>query len=91
MHIVNVDKIKNVCDNVRQKNMRQAITISISEEILRDVQREMKRQRFSSTSEFFRHIFRQWKKEQLLQEVKQGRKDLLSGKGRVLKSFRNLR
>lgn len=71
--------------------MRQAVTISIPEETLKDIQREAKLHSFANTSEFFRHMFRQWKKDHLSNDIKQGKRDLRAGKGKVLRSFKDLR
>lgn len=68
--------------------MRNVINISLPEELTRQVQKEVKMGNYASTSEFFRHLLRTHK---LAEELKIGRRDFEAGKGKTLRSLRDLR
>ncbi|OGY89024.1 MAG: hypothetical protein A2927_00670 [Candidatus Komeilibacteria bacterium RIFCSPLOWO2_01_FULL_45_10] len=46
---------------------------------------------YASTSEFFRHLLRLWNTYKLAEELKKDRKQFMAGKGKVLKSLKDLR
>lgn len=71
--------------------MRQAITISLPKQMIKTVKEEIKSGKFSSTSEFFRHLLREWEEEQLLADLRQSEREFAAGKGKVLRSLRDLR
>lgn len=56
----------------------------------REVDNEVKSGNYASVSEFFRDAIRAWKEEQLYQSVMKSRKEIAEGKGKVLKSLRDL-
>ena len=68
--------------------MRNVINISLPEELTRQVQKEVRMGNFASVSEFFRHLLRTYK---LAKELKTSRRDFETGKGKVLRSLRDLR
>ena len=70
--------------------MRKTLNISIPPALKREVDREVKAGKYASVSEFFRDALRAWKEDQLYQSVMQSRKEIAEGKGKVLKSLRDL-
>ncbi len=71
--------------------MRNIVNISVPAEMARDIKREVKAGKFASTSEFMRHLIRVWNTEQLMRDIEQSRKEIVAGKGKVLRSLKNLR
>ena len=55
------------------------------------VNKAVKTGNYSSKSEFFRNLIRDWSQNQLLTDLKQSHKELKSGKGTLLKSLQDLR
>lgn len=56
--------------------------------MVKDVKREVKEKKYSSTSEFFRHLLRQWNTKRLAEHLRQDRREFALGKGRVLRSLK---
>ena len=73
------------------KTIRNIINISLPYEMAEEVRREVKMGGFATTSEFFRAIWRDYKKARLAQELRKEREAFRRGEGKVLKSFRDLR
>jgi Arc/MetJ-type ribon-helix-helix transcriptional regulator len=71
--------------------MRSIINISLPASLAAEVKREVKEGHFASTSEFFRHVLRLWNTGKVLRELKQSEKEFTQGKGKVLKSLKDLR
>lgn len=71
--------------------MRKVINISLSPELHKEVEKAVKSGRYSSKSEFFRALIRLWQDEQLLQEIRESQKEIAAGKGKVLRSLKDLR
>jgi Arc/MetJ-type ribon-helix-helix transcriptional regulator len=46
---------------------------------------------YSTKSEFFRSLVRDWSEKRLAIELKESREEMKSGKGKLLKSLRDLR
>lgn len=67
--------------------MRSILNISLPAAMVKDIKQEVKVKKYSSTSEFFRHLVRQWNTERLAEELKQDRLEFERGKGKVLKSL----
>ncbi len=80
-----------VIQNITIKNMRNIINISLPEKMSKMVDKEVKQGGFSTKSEFFRHLIRIWEEQKLLDELQESRKEIAAGKGKVLKSFKDLR
>lgn len=59
--------------------------------MVKDVKREVKSKGYASTSEFFRYLLRAWKEEKLAQELSESRKEFSAGKGKLLRSLKDLR
>jgi Arc/MetJ-type ribon-helix-helix transcriptional regulator len=70
--------------------MRDIINISMPTEMVRDVNMEIKRGKFASKSEFFRHLLRMWNTQKLAQELKKEREEFRKGNYKVLRSLKNL-
>jgi len=71
--------------------MRQVINLSLPPEMSSVVTKEVKTGKYSSTSEFFRSLLRAWMEEKLLIELKESQKEIREGKGKVLRSLKDLR
>ncbi|MBI5230413.1 MAG: hypothetical protein HY981_03895 [Candidatus Magasanikbacteria bacterium] len=71
--------------------MREVINISLPSPMAKTVKSIVKIGNYSSTSEFFRHLLREWQEGKLLNEFNQSRQEIVSGKGKVLKSLKTLR
>jgi len=71
--------------------MRNIINISLPKELSREVEKAMKSGRYASKSEFFRDLIRLWQEDQLLQELRKSQKEIAAGKGKVLRSLKDLR
>lgn len=71
--------------------MRSVINISLPKNMAKAVEQEVKSGGFATKSEFFRHIIRWWNTNKLARELKESRKEFEAGKGKVLRSLRDLR
>ncbi|KKU58448.1 MAG: CopG/Arc/MetJ DNA-binding domain-containing transcriptional regulator [Parcubacteria group bacterium GW2011_GWA2_47_12] len=71
--------------------MRNIVNISLPKEMAADIKREVKVGKFASTSEFMRHLIRVWNTERLMRDIEQSRAEIAAGKGKVLRSLRDLR
>lgn len=68
--------------------MRQIINISLPEEMAKMVEKEVKKGKFASTSEYMRHILRM---QTFADEMDRRRNDFEAGKFTELKSAKNLK
>lgn len=71
--------------------MRQVINISLPKELNRAVEGFIKEGKYATKSEFFRELLRLWFEGKILRELAESRKELSSGKGKILRSLKNLR
>ena len=71
--------------------MRAVLNISLPQPLARVVEENVESGRYASKSEFFRSILRMWMEIQLAKDVEESRKELAEGKGKVLKSLKDLR
>ncbi len=71
--------------------MRNIINISLPEDMVKEVEGEIKKERFSTKSEFFRMLVRLWLEKKLSEELGESRRELRSGKGKLLRSLKDLR
>jgi len=71
--------------------MREIINISLPKELNRKVEELVKKSGYATKSEFFRDILRLWIEGKILRELSESRKELASGKGKILRSLRDLR
>ena len=55
------------------------------------IKKEAKKGGFSTTSEFMRHLIRSWNTMKLIQELEKSSKEFEMGKGKILKSLKDLK
>jgi len=71
--------------------MREVINISLPKELNRSVEELVKKGKYATKSEFFRELLRLWIEGKILRELAESRKELASGKGKLLRSLKDLR
>lgn len=71
--------------------MREVINISLPAVMAKTVKNAVKTGSYSTTSEFFRDLLRDWQEGKLLSELNESRLEIAAGKGKVLKSLKDLR
>jgi Arc/MetJ-type ribon-helix-helix transcriptional regulator len=71
--------------------MRKIINISLPDEMEKEVNKAVASGKYATKSDFFRHMIRIWQEEQALQEIRESQKEIATGKGKVLKSLKDLR
>lgn len=71
--------------------MRKVINISLPLELSKVVEKTVKTGQYATKSEFFRHLLRMWAEGKLLKDLDESRKEIAAGRGRVLKSLKDLR
>ncbi len=71
--------------------MRNIINISLPDTMVEIVKKEVRQGGFASKSEFFRHLIRLWNTHKLAQELKNDREEFMVGKGKILKSLKDLK
>jgi len=71
--------------------MREVINISLPKELNRTVEELVKKGKYSTKSEFFRDLIRMWIEGKIIRELAESRKELSSGKGKLLRSLKDLR
>lgn len=60
-------------------------------QMAKTVKNAIKSDQYSSTSEFFRALLRDWQAGKLLNELNESHQEIVSGKGKTLKSLKDLR
>lgn len=71
--------------------MRSIINISLPEKMAKVVEESVKKEHFSTKNEFFRMLLRLWMEGKLAEELEESRKEIRRGKGKLLKSLKDLR
>lgn len=71
--------------------MRNIVNISLPKELNKEVEAAVKGGHYASKSEFFRDLIRLWREEQLLRELREGQREIAAGKGKILRSLKDLR
>lgn len=71
--------------------MRSIINISLPESMTRAVNEGIKNGHFSTKSEFFRALLRLWMEGGLAMELAESQKEMKEGKGKLLRSLKDLR
>ncbi len=71
--------------------MREVVNISLPKELNQAVEGMIKKGKYSTKSEFFRELLRFWLEGRTLRELAESRKEIASGKGKILKSLKNLK
>ncbi|MBU2564550.1 ribbon-helix-helix domain-containing protein [Patescibacteria group bacterium] len=70
--------------------MRKIVNISLPAELNKVVEKNVKTGEYATKSEFFRSLLRDWMERKLLKEIEESRREIVLGKGKVLKSFKDL-
>lgn len=71
--------------------MRSVINISLPSQLEEFVNIAIEKGNFANKSEFFRHLLRNHIENNLKEELEESRKELAKGKGKLLKSLKDLR
>ena len=71
--------------------MREIINISLPSPMAKTVKTAVKTGSYASTSEFFRHLLRDWQAGKLLNELNESKIEITAGKGKALSSLKTLR
>jgi Arc/MetJ-type ribon-helix-helix transcriptional regulator len=71
--------------------MRAIINISVPQEVKKEMETAVKQGGFATKSEFVRDLMRLWRQEQILKELRQSQQEFARGKGKLLKSLKDLR
>lgn len=71
--------------------MRTVINISLPKQMAHVVEDTVSSGRYASKSEFFRSLLRMWMENKLVGELKESRQEFEVGKGKLLKSLKDLR
>jgi len=71
--------------------MRNVINISLPAHIAKSVEREVKAGGFATKSEFFRNLIRMWEEQKLLNGLRESQRETAKGKGKILRSLKDLR
>jgi len=71
--------------------MREVINKSLPKELNRSVEELVKKGKYATKSEFFRELLRLWIEGKILRELAESRKELASGKTKLLRSLKDLR
>ena len=71
--------------------MRTIVNISLSEGLNREIEKVIRRKRYSTKSEFLREIIRERiAEEDLLVRIEKSESEFLTGKGKLLRSLKDL-
>lgn len=71
--------------------MRTIVNISLPGQLASVVEKAVASGKYASKSEFFRNLLRMWLERQLVGELEESRKELNGGRGKLLKSLKDLR
>ena len=71
--------------------MRQIVNISLPQNLATLVNDTVSIEGYASKSEFFRELIRNWADTRMLTELNKSREEIINGKGKKLKSLRDLR
>jgi len=71
--------------------MRAIVNISLPQQLNIILEKEIASGQYASKSEFIRSLLRDWYETKLSKELEESRKDIKSGKGKLLKSLKDLR
>jgi putative addiction module CopG family antidote len=71
--------------------MRTVVNISLPKQLAQVVDDAVASGKYASKSEFFRSLLRLWMEGKLASELYESRQELRSGKGKLLRSLKDLR
>jgi putative addiction module CopG family antidote len=70
--------------------MRTTINISMPPAVKKNIDRMIKEEEYASVSELFRDALRALEEDQLIRSIEQSEREFASGKGKVLRSLKDL-
>lgn len=88
--VIQTVTLKKVYKLIEIKTMRSIVNISLPAELKKEVEKAVGTGQYATKSEFFRHLLRLWKEGQLSKELRGSKKEIAKGKGKILKSLKNL-
>jgi len=71
--------------------MREIINLSLPPEMATIINKEVETGKYASKSEFMRSLLRAWMEEKTLLELNQSRAEIKAGRGKILRSLKDLR
>jgi len=71
--------------------MRNIVNISLPEKLVKVIKKEVKVEGYASVSEFIRYLIREWNNNKLADELEKDRLKFETGKGKILRSLKDLR
>lgn len=71
--------------------MRKIINISLPKELAKEVEEIIKKEKYATKSEFFRDLLRMKIEGKIIRDLIESRKELAAGKGKLLKSLKDLK
>jgi len=71
--------------------MREVINISLPKQLNREIEKVIKKGRYSTKSEFIRELLRLHLENELLYTIEESEREIRAGKGKILRSLRDLR
>ncbi|MFA4998917.1 MAG: ribbon-helix-helix domain-containing protein [Candidatus Paceibacterota bacterium] len=71
--------------------MRDIVNISLPKELNKEVEKIVRAEKYATKSEFFRDLLRMRLEGKILRELADSRKELALGKGKILRSLKDLR
>lgn len=71
--------------------MREIINLSLPKAMANSVDDIVKEGSYASRSEFFRELLRSWMEGKILKELTASQREIADGKGKILKSLKDLR
>ena len=71
--------------------MRAIVNISLPPQLNSLVEKEIASGQYATKSEFFRSLLRDWQEEKLAKELEESRNEIKKGRGKLLKSLKDLR
>jgi len=71
--------------------MREVINVSLPSSMANSIKSIVKEGNYASKSEFFRNLVRLWIEGRIMKDLSESRKELTAGRGKILKSLKDLR
>lgn len=71
--------------------MRTVVNISLPKQMAAIVEENVSSGKYASKSEFFRNLLRLWMEGEIVSDIANSRRELETGKGKLLKSLKELR
>ncbi|MCF7906754.1 ribbon-helix-helix domain-containing protein [Patescibacteria group bacterium] len=71
--------------------MRNIVNVSLPEKLVKLIKKEVKGEGYASVSEFIRYLIREWNAKKIAEELKKDRLNFEAGKGKILKSLKDIR